>query len=90
LASEARAKRSPSAALYETEQFAPLREALSGYRPSATARLDHPYFAAPEPCAMLIDEVEAIWSAIAERDDWGPFQAKLARIAQMRAAYAAE
>jgi hypothetical protein len=72
------------------EQFAPLREALSGYRPSATARLDHPYFAAPEPCAMLIDEVEAIWSAIAERDDWTPFQAKLARIAQMRAAYAGE
>ena len=39
---------------------------------------------------MLIDEVEAIWSAIAERDDWSPIQAKLARIAQMRAAYAGE
>ena len=90
LASETRAKRSPSAALYEAEHFAPLREALAGYRPSATARLDHPYFAASEPCAMLIDEVEAIWSAIAERDDWNPFQAKLARIAEMRAAYVGE
>jgi len=90
VASEARAKRSPSAAFYEAESFAPLREALAGYRPSATARLDHPYFSAPEPCAMLIDEVEAIWSAIAERDDWSPFQAKLARIAQMRAANAGE
>ena len=26
---------------------------------------------------MHIDEVEAIWSAIAERDDWQPFDNKL-------------
>ena len=25
---------------------------------------------------MLIDEVEAIWAAIAERDDWSPLQAE--------------
>jgi hypothetical protein len=35
---------------------------------------------------MLIDELEAIWSAIAERDDWAPFEAKLAAIDEMRAA----
>ncbi len=89
-ASEARAKRSPCAAIYETEQFAPLREALEAYRPSPAARLDHRYFAAPEPCTMLIDEVEAIWSAIAERDDWSPLHEKLALIAEMREAYTGE
>lgn len=32
------------------------------------------------PEAMLIDEVEAIWAAIAERDDWEPLHAKVARL----------
>ncbi|QQV76267.1 YdiU family protein [Sphingomonas aliaeris] len=36
-----------------------------------------------EPCSMLIDEVEAIWSAIDERDDWAPLYAKVARIRGM-------
>jgi len=29
---------------------------------------------------MLIDEVEAIWAAIAERDDWSMFEAKIVAI----------
>ena len=41
-----------------------------------------------EPCSMLIDEVEAIWLAIAERDDWAPLHAKVARIREMGAALA--
>ena len=32
---------------------------------------------------MLIDEVEAIWSAIAERDDWQPFEDKVRAIRRM-------
>ena len=36
---------------------------------------------------MLIDEVEAIWTPIAESDDWGLFHQTLAEIAEMRAAY---
>jgi hypothetical protein len=32
---------------------------------------------------MLIEEVEAIWAPIAERDDWSLFQAKLAAITEM-------
>jgi hypothetical protein len=32
---------------------------------------------------MLIDEVEAIWSAIAEKDDWAPFEAKIEEISSM-------
>ncbi|MGL5838877.1 MAG: protein adenylyltransferase SelO family protein [Sphingorhabdus sp.] len=32
------------------------------------------------PSSMLIDEVETIWAAIAERDDWIPLQAKVEQI----------
>ena len=37
-------------------------------------------FVAAEPEEMLIDEVEAIWSAIEAEDDWGPLEAKVARV----------
>ncbi|UVO49511.1 YdiU family protein [Sphingomonas sp. SUN019] len=33
-----------------------------------------------EPCAMLIDEVEAIWAGIADADDWSAFDAKVAAV----------
>jgi hypothetical protein len=32
---------------------------------------------------MFIDEVEAIWSAIAERDDWQPFNDKVTAVGLM-------
>ena len=38
---------------------------------------------------MLIDEVEAIWAAIADGDDWTPLYAKVASIRDMGAALAA-
>jgi hypothetical protein len=41
-----------------------------------------------EPCTMLIEEVEAIWTPIAAEDDWSLFEAKLADIGELRAAYA--
>jgi uncharacterized protein YdiU (UPF0061 family) len=53
--------------------------ALAGYEGDASAA----YWDEPEPQAMLIDEVEAIWSAIAARDDWTPLTAKLAALKQM-------
>ncbi|WP_375250174.1 protein adenylyltransferase SelO family protein [Sphingomonas sp.] len=40
------------------------------------------------PCAMLIDEVEAIWAPIAANDDWSLFDAKIASIRAMGAALA--
>ncbi len=43
----------------------------------------HPYFSDPEPCSMLIDEVEAIWAAVDRDDDWGPLHAKVAQIRRM-------
>lgn len=41
----------------------------------------HPISHVPE--TMLIEEVEAIWAAIAERDDWQPLQDKISRLEQL-------
>jgi serine/tyrosine/threonine adenylyltransferase len=87
LASRERAEASPSAAYYRTEAFDVLRDAFAEHEASADARLDHPYFRARVPCGMLIDEVEALWTPIAEADDWGPLHAKIAAIREMREAY---
>ena len=64
--------------------FAPARALLGGYRarkPRA-ALLDGPV------CALLIEEVEALWAAIATRDDWAPLNAKIAAIRALGAALA--
>ena len=56
-----------------------LAAALAGYDGEST----HPYWSDAAPQTMLIDEVEAIWAAIAERDDWTPLSAKLAALQRM-------
>jgi uncharacterized protein YdiU (UPF0061 family) len=43
---------------------------------------DHAYWQG-EPCAMLIEEVEAIWAPVAAADDWTRFGAKIANIRAM-------
>ena len=66
------------------DDFADLRAALAPYVP----RKEREGYWSGEPCSMLIDQVETIWSAIAERDDWGPLEAKVAGIREMGAALA--
>ena len=85
--STARAARSPSASHYATHAFIPVADALEAYGPADDVNLDHPYFARERPRSMLIDEVEAIWAPIAERDDWSLLASTLAEIGQMRDAY---
>ncbi|QQR36243.1 YdiU family protein [Devosia oryziradicis] len=82
-----RAARSPSAAFYASEGFRPIADGLEDYLPANTVKLDHPYFARTAPRTILIDEMEAIWAPIAERDDWSLFQSTLSEIAEMRQAY---
>ncbi|WP_303783672.1 protein adenylyltransferase SelO family protein [Sandarakinorhabdus limnophila] len=48
----------------------------------------HTYWSDEAPCTMLIDEVEALWAPIAERDDWAPLHAKVAAIRRMGEAHA--
>ena len=68
----------------EWSMFEEVRARLSDYRPRSDR--SHAYWSGAQPCSMLIDEVEAIWAAIATRDDWSPFEAKVAAIRRMGSA----
>jgi len=74
--------RGPTGEAYNGEAFETLSALLAGYAPVPGA-LDHPYWADEGPCSMHIEEVEAIWAAIAERDDWSPLHAKIAAVRRM-------
>lgn len=87
-ASSARALQGPRGKLYQGETFDAFRVALFDHAPDRPERLEAPMFAAAEPEELLIDEVEAIWAAIEADDDWGPLEAKLARIEAARNARA--
>lgn len=84
-ASAARAAASPEVDKYRGATFVPLRSAMDAYQPADAARLARPYFQRTAPCSLLIDEIEALWDAIAERDDWSVFEAKVADIRTMGA-----
>jgi hypothetical protein len=68
------------------DPFADLRALLAPYQPRKPR--DHAYWSDLAPCAMLIDEVEAIWAAIAKDDDWSLLEAKVAAIRRMGEALA--
>ena len=72
---------------YQGEAFDAFRFALLEHEPDRPERLEHPMFARPEPEEMLIEEVETLWAAIAEGDDWTPFKAKLDRLDAARQAW---
>ena len=74
-----RGGRDPGAELYPSEPFRALAKALEGRERAQS----HPYWSGSGPCSMHIDEVEAIWSAIAERDDWQPFNDKVTAVRLM-------
>ena len=69
----------PGAKAYPADAFRELAKLLDGRQLPKT----HPYWSGDAPCSMHIDEVEAIWSAIAERDDWQPFNNKVKAIRLM-------
>jgi serine/tyrosine/threonine adenylyltransferase len=69
----------PGPERYPSEPFRELARLLEG-RAKAQS---HPYWSDPRPCSMHIDEVEAIWSAIAEGDDWQPLNDKLNAVRRM-------
>lgn len=62
---------------------------LERHDPRESRRLEHAYFQRSKPSTLLIDELEAIWAAIAERDDWSVFAAKIEEIREIGAAYSA-
>ncbi|MCA8967729.1 MAG: YdiU family protein, partial [Planctomycetes bacterium] len=57
-----------------------LAQALDGFAPIERT---HAYWAGNQPESLVIDEVEAIWDAIDQRDDWSVLEAKVAAIRRM-------
>ena len=76
-ASEYRSTQSPVAHAYKGKSFDPVREHLMNSSPTNPDALTLPAFAKPNACSMLIDEVESIWSAIDQHDDWSALEAKV-------------
>jgi uncharacterized protein YdiU (UPF0061 family) len=86
--SEHRAMNSARAPLYRQEAALEFRRHLALFEAGRPERLEAPYFAGSEPQELLYDEIEAIWAAIADQDDWTPFTAKLAALDEAREALA--
>ena len=69
----------PGDELYPGEEFRALARLLESREQPKT----HRYWSKGEPCSMHIEEVEAIWDAIASGDDWQPFNNKVKAIRYM-------
>ena len=67
--------------LYDDEVFRAFRENVLSYANNGLT--GHAYWDDKEPCAMHIDEVEAIWARIDLQDDWSCFDDKIAAIRRM-------
>jgi serine/tyrosine/threonine adenylyltransferase len=74
-----RGARTPADEIYAASDFDDLRALLNGRQQPPT----HPYWSDSVPCSMLIDEVESIWSSIAENDDWSPFESKIEAVRRL-------
>lgn len=61
-----------------------LGKVLAAYQPAGA---HHKYWADTAPQSLLIDEVEAIWAAIDQRDDWAPLHAKVTALRRMGAGH---
>jgi hypothetical protein len=84
-ASLSRANESQQAARYAEPAFSAIRHGLEARtNSSAATRLSHSYFQQSTPVSLVIDDVEAVWAPIAERDDWSLFEAKLSAIGALR------
>jgi uncharacterized protein YdiU (UPF0061 family) len=67
-----------------SSEFSLFRSLIADRARSRTA--DSRYWQKPSPCSMYIEEVESIWAAIAEDDNWEPLSEKVLDIREMGAA----
>lgn len=84
-ASEQRATEGPAARAYDSEACRDFRLLVADYEPAAGAldRLGGDYFARTHATSLLIGDIEALWLAIDQADDWRPFAAKVEEIRVM-------
>lgn len=69
--------------IYAASEVVNWQDRFRDYVPESRGLLEHTYFQRPDPADMLIDEVEDIWSAIADHDNWTPFEMKCAELNAM-------
>ena len=72
---------SPADEIYQSTAFAGFVLAVAPYQPARA--LDHGYWRSPAPCTLYHHDVEMIWEAIAQRDDWSGLERKVADIRAM-------
>ncbi|WP_413557210.1 protein adenylyltransferase SelO family protein [Bdellovibrio sp. HCB209] len=84
---EDRLLRSVQSEVYKHPTFEILKKNLEFYEVLDEKKAEHPYFENTQCCSLLIDELESIWSPIADRDDWTLFENKLAQIRSIKGIY---
>ena len=88
-ASAARAMKSPEASKYSGEAFDVFKKLIKDWplEQRTMAALSDSYFSREKPSTLLIDEIEAIWSDIARKDDWTKFETKIEDLRAMGRAH---
>ena len=86
VASQDRALAGPRASLYQGPDFDVWRGVIETFTPAQPKRLSQAYFERADPASLVIDDVEALWDAIATRDDWSLFDTKIAATESLRSA----
>jgi uncharacterized protein YdiU (UPF0061 family) len=81
-------RRGPRAKVYTGSNFDDLAAHLRGYALRPCAGRDVDLLQGEMPCDLLVEEVESIWSAIADEDNWQPFEDKIAQIRELGRALA--
>lgn len=81
---EQRLKSSPFWKEYENSN---LKSFFEKFQIADPDKITHPYFKRSTPETLLIDQIEALWQPIAEKDDWQPFQQKIEAFRSFRGLY---
>ncbi len=69
---------------YRSAQFQPLRDLFERFEPTSAAAQAQHALAHAAPPTLLIDDVESLWTSIAEGDDWTGLEQTLEAIERYR------
>lgn len=72
---------------YSGDAYRAFADLFAAHTPVRPERLDHDYFARPDPVHMTIEVMEAAFAPIHETDDWSALHQLLGDVAQARAGY---
>ncbi|MBY0316266.1 MAG: YdiU family protein [Bdellovibrionales bacterium] len=75
--SEDRAHKSERAPFYKKPEFKVIHELLRSYKCLNEEILSQEYFQQKDSTFLLIDDIENIWTAIDQKEDWSLFQNKI-------------